>query len=76
MLVAGCIGGAFNGIGILNSTFAEPGNERYEAEGKKVSGRPPDIPSTEANPSISSSLSSRLDTAPLSFQLSSASVGC
>ncbi|KAJ5133171.1 hypothetical protein N7526_004536 [Penicillium atrosanguineum] len=35
VLVAGCVGGAFNGIGILNSTFAEPGNERYEAEGKK-----------------------------------------
>ncbi|KAJ5725001.1 uncharacterized protein N7483_006358 [Penicillium malachiteum] len=35
VLVAGCIGGAFNGIGILNSTFAKPGNEKYEAEGKK-----------------------------------------
>ncbi|KAJ6005263.1 hypothetical protein N7451_003207 [Penicillium sp. IBT 35674x] len=35
VLVAGCIGGAFNGIGIRNSTLAEPGNEKYEAEGKK-----------------------------------------
>ncbi|KAJ5614874.1 hypothetical protein N7528_008528 [Penicillium herquei] len=35
VLVAGCIGGAFNGIGILNSTFAKPGNEKYEADGKK-----------------------------------------
>ncbi|KAJ6125706.1 hypothetical protein N7523_003326 [Penicillium sp. IBT 18751x] len=35
VLVVGCVGGAFNGIGILNSTLAEPGNEKYEAEGKK-----------------------------------------
>ncbi|KAJ5934126.1 hypothetical protein N7466_003673 [Penicillium verhagenii] len=35
VLVAGCIGGAFNGIGIRDSTFAEPGNAKYEAEGKK-----------------------------------------
>ncbi|KAJ5654657.1 hypothetical protein N7490_001660 [Penicillium lividum] len=35
VLVAGCIGGAFNGIGIRNSTLAEPGNEKYTALGKK-----------------------------------------
>ncbi|KAJ5753671.1 uncharacterized protein N7511_007824 [Penicillium nucicola] len=35
VLVAGCIGGAFNGIGIHNSTLALPGNEKYSAEGKK-----------------------------------------
>ncbi|OQE81605.1 hypothetical protein PENNAL_c0040G07590, partial [Penicillium nalgiovense] len=35
VLVAGCLGGAFNGIGAHNTTLAKPGNEKYEAEGKK-----------------------------------------
>ncbi|KAJ5657010.1 hypothetical protein N7507_008960 [Penicillium longicatenatum] len=35
VLVAGCVGGAFNGIGIRNSTLDLPGNEKYTAEGKK-----------------------------------------
>ncbi|KAL5335225.1 hypothetical protein BJX70DRAFT_375823 [Aspergillus crustosus] len=35
VLVAGCLGGAFNGIGIHTSRLQEPGNERYEAEGQK-----------------------------------------
>ncbi|CAI7598138.1 unnamed protein product [Penicillium viridicatum] len=35
VLVAGCIGGAFNGIGAHNSTLAEPGKEMYTVEGKK-----------------------------------------
>ncbi|KAJ5366760.1 hypothetical protein N7541_000701 [Penicillium brevicompactum] len=35
VLVAGCIGGAFNGIGAKNSTLAEPGNSKYSAEGQK-----------------------------------------
>ncbi|OQD86046.1 hypothetical protein PENANT_c008G08594 [Penicillium antarcticum] len=35
VLVAGCVGGAFNGIGIHNSTLAEPGNEKYSSEGNK-----------------------------------------
>jgi hypothetical protein len=39
VLAAGSIGGAFNGIGILNSTFAEGGNAKYEAQGKKVKRR-------------------------------------
>ncbi|KAJ6177799.1 hypothetical protein N7519_008260 [Penicillium mononematosum] len=37
VLVAGCLGGAFNGIGAHNSTLAKPGNEKYSVEGKKVS---------------------------------------
>lgn len=36
VLVAGCVGGAFNGIGAKNSTLAEPGNSKYSAEGQKV----------------------------------------
>jgi phosphotransferase system glucose/maltose/N-acetylglucosamine-specific IIC component len=35
VLIAGCVGGAFNGIGIHNSTLAKPGNEKYASEGKK-----------------------------------------
>ncbi|KOS36272.1 hypothetical protein ACN38_g13000 [Penicillium nordicum] len=35
VLAAGCIGGAFNGIGVHNSTLAKPGNEKYSAEGMK-----------------------------------------
>ncbi|CAG7926754.1 unnamed protein product [Penicillium olsonii] len=35
VLVAGCIGGAFSGIGAKNATLAKPGNEKYSAEGKK-----------------------------------------
>lgn len=36
MLVAGCAGGAFNGIGARNSTLEKVGNEKYTAGGKKV----------------------------------------
>lgn len=36
VLVAGCAGGAFNGIGARNSTLEKVGNEKYTAEGKKV----------------------------------------
>lgn len=36
VLVAGCIGGAFNGIGVHVSTLQEPGNEKYTAGGNKV----------------------------------------
>ncbi|KAJ5260203.1 hypothetical protein N7497_010971 [Penicillium chrysogenum] len=35
VLVSGCLGGAFNGIGAHNSTLAKPGNEKYSVEGKK-----------------------------------------
>ncbi|KAJ5860794.1 uncharacterized protein N7529_008104 [Penicillium soppii] len=35
VLVAGCAGGAFNGIGARNSTLAKAGNEKYMADGKK-----------------------------------------
>ncbi|CAI7566965.1 unnamed protein product [Penicillium crustosum] len=35
VLVAGCAGGAFNGIGARNSTLEKVGNEKYAAEGKK-----------------------------------------
>ncbi|PWY95941.1 hypothetical protein BO94DRAFT_141569 [Aspergillus sclerotioniger CBS 115572] len=35
VLVAGCVGGAFNGIGIHATRLAEPGNEKYQAEGQK-----------------------------------------
>ncbi|KAL6229154.1 hypothetical protein BDW75DRAFT_225540 [Aspergillus navahoensis] len=35
VLVAGCVGGAFNGIGIDASRLAEPGNEKYQAQGQK-----------------------------------------
>ncbi|KAL3478536.1 hypothetical protein BJX99DRAFT_224281 [Aspergillus californicus] len=35
VLVAGCIGGAFNGIGVHNTTLQEPGNEKYTAGGNK-----------------------------------------
>ncbi|KAL4867790.1 hypothetical protein BDV12DRAFT_186466 [Aspergillus spectabilis] len=35
VLVAGCLGGSFNGIGIHSSRLQEPGNERYQAEGQK-----------------------------------------
>jgi hypothetical protein len=36
VLVAGCAGGAFNGIGARNVTLQKAGNEKYLAEGKKV----------------------------------------
>ncbi|PWY82142.1 hypothetical protein BO70DRAFT_371111 [Aspergillus heteromorphus CBS 117.55] len=35
VLVAGCIGGAFNGIGIHQWRFQVPGQEQYYAEGQK-----------------------------------------
>ncbi|KAL4882178.1 hypothetical protein BJY04DRAFT_217500 [Aspergillus karnatakaensis] len=35
VLVAGCLGGAFNGIGIHVDRLQQPGNERYQAEGQK-----------------------------------------
>ncbi|KAL4919807.1 hypothetical protein BDW62DRAFT_34045 [Aspergillus aurantiobrunneus] len=35
VLVAGCIGGAYNGIGIHASRLQEPGNEKYQAGGQK-----------------------------------------
>ncbi|GKZ87426.1 hypothetical protein AnigIFM59636_003850 [Aspergillus niger] len=35
VLVAGCLGGAFNGIGIRDSRLAEPQNVKYQAEGQK-----------------------------------------
>ncbi|KAL4802346.1 hypothetical protein BDV18DRAFT_65413 [Aspergillus unguis] len=35
VLVAGCLGGAFNGIGIHASRLSEPGNEVYQASGQK-----------------------------------------
>ncbi|CAG8386141.1 unnamed protein product [Penicillium salamii] len=35
VLVAGCIGGAFNGLGAKNATLAQSGNEKYSTEGKK-----------------------------------------
>ncbi|KAL4794508.1 hypothetical protein BDV19DRAFT_379431 [Aspergillus venezuelensis] len=35
VLVAGCIGGAFNGIGIHIDRLQEPGNEQYQAGGQK-----------------------------------------
>ncbi|PYH40404.1 uncharacterized protein BP01DRAFT_351460 [Aspergillus saccharolyticus JOP 1030-1] len=35
VLVAGCVGGAFNGIGIHEWRLDEPGNEQYLAAGKK-----------------------------------------
>jgi hypothetical protein len=34
--VAGCLGGAFNGIGAHTTTLAKPGNEKYSAEAQKV----------------------------------------
>jgi hypothetical protein len=35
VLVAGCLGGAFNGVGIHAWRLQQPGNERYAAEGQK-----------------------------------------
>ncbi|GLI80731.1 hypothetical protein PoHVEF18_009088 [Penicillium ochrochloron] len=35
VLVAGCLGGAFNGIGAHTTTLAKPGNEKYAAEAQK-----------------------------------------
>ncbi|KAL3461038.1 hypothetical protein BJX64DRAFT_278156 [Aspergillus heterothallicus] len=35
VLVSGCLGGAFNGIGIHAWRLQQPGNERYQAEGQK-----------------------------------------
>ncbi|GKZ27759.1 hypothetical protein AbraIFM66951_006602 [Aspergillus brasiliensis] len=35
VLVAGCLGGAFNGIGIPDSRLAEPQNVKYQGEGQK-----------------------------------------
>ncbi|KAI9934355.1 hypothetical protein ASPWEDRAFT_151946 [Aspergillus wentii DTO 134E9] len=35
VLVAGCVGGAFNGIGIHAARLEEPGNEKYFAGGQK-----------------------------------------
>jgi hypothetical protein len=35
VLVSGCLGGAFNGIGIHAWRLQQPGNERYAAEGQK-----------------------------------------
>ncbi|CAI7607311.1 hypothetical protein N7533_003565 [Penicillium manginii] len=35
VLVAGCLGGAFNGIGAHTTTLAKPGNEKYSAEAQK-----------------------------------------
>ncbi|KAJ5103087.1 hypothetical protein N7532_003616 [Penicillium argentinense] len=35
VLVAGCLGGAFNGIGAHTSTLAKPGNEKYSTEAQK-----------------------------------------
>ncbi|KAJ5233304.1 uncharacterized protein N7469_005070 [Penicillium citrinum] len=35
VLVAGCLGGAFNGIGAHTSTLAKPGNKKYSAEAQK-----------------------------------------
>ncbi|KAL4893161.1 hypothetical protein BDV59DRAFT_178543 [Aspergillus ambiguus] len=35
VLVAGCLGGAYNGIGVHNNILAQPGNEIYQAQGQK-----------------------------------------
>ncbi|PIG89058.1 hypothetical protein AARAC_004037, partial [Aspergillus arachidicola] len=35
VLSAGCLGGAFNGIGVHNTLLNEPENKRYQAEGQK-----------------------------------------
>ncbi|OOQ88923.1 hypothetical protein PEBR_09852 [Penicillium brasilianum] len=35
VLVVGCLGGAFNGIGAHATTLAKPGNEKYSAEAQK-----------------------------------------
>ncbi|PYI11056.1 hypothetical protein BO78DRAFT_403607 [Aspergillus sclerotiicarbonarius CBS 121057] len=35
VLVAGCVGGAFNGIGIHITRLKEPANMKYQAEGQK-----------------------------------------
>ncbi|KAJ5675398.1 hypothetical protein N7462_008295 [Penicillium macrosclerotiorum] len=36
VLVAGCLGGSFNGIGARDSTLTKPGNEKYQIEAQKV----------------------------------------
>ncbi|KAB8245297.1 hypothetical protein BDV35DRAFT_357132 [Aspergillus flavus] len=35
VLTAGCLGGAFNGIGVHSTLLNEPENQRYQAEGQK-----------------------------------------